>query len=74
MQKLSEANPPKLVTLETFSIMTQTPVRTLRDFIERRIIPFVKIRTWTRIPVKEALAALELYKTEAVSLTKGEKK
>jgi hypothetical protein len=50
--------------------MTQTPVRTLRDFIERKIIPYHKIRTWIRIPVKEALAALEAYKTEAVSLNK----
>jgi hypothetical protein len=72
MLKRNPNNPPKLVTLQTFSLMTQTPVRTLRDMIDRKIIPYHKIRTWIRIPVKEALEALNLYKTEAVKI--GEKK
>jgi hypothetical protein len=61
---------PELVTLQTFSLMTQTPVTTLRDFIDRKVIPYVKIRTYIRIPVKEAMEALNRFKTEAISLQK----
>jgi len=66
MQQMDKVNPPKLVTLQTFSMMTQTPVRTLRDMIERKVIPYHKIKTWIRIPVKEALEALDKFKTPAV--------
>lgn len=68
MHKLPIRSSVKLVTLRGFSLMTQTPVRTLRDMITRRVIPYVKIRQYIRIPVEEALEALNKYKTPAVNI------
>jgi hypothetical protein len=63
-----DPNVPKLVSLETFSKVTETPIRTVRDMMQRRVIPFVQIRKYIRIPVEEAMAALSQYKVESVSV------
>jgi hypothetical protein len=62
--------PPKaeLVTIQSFAVTVQTPVRTVRDLIYRRIIPVVKIRRWIRIPRQEALDALQKYKIRGVTV------
>lgn len=58
----------ELVTIQAFGEIIQTPVRTVRDLIDRRIIPVVKIRRWLRIPRQKALAALERYEIQEVKV------
>jgi hypothetical protein len=59
---------PRIVTLQTFAALTETAPRTVRDLIERKVIPVIKIRKWVRIPLEEALAALDNYKRPAISV------
>ncbi len=66
--QLSSSLKPELMTIKAFAVVIQTPVRTVRDLIYRRIIPVVKIRRWIRIPKQEALEALQKYKIRGVTV------
>jgi hypothetical protein len=58
----------EMVTIRTFGRIIQTPERTVRDLVARRIIPFVKIKRFIRIPLAAALDALKKYEHKAISI------
>ena len=66
--QLSSSLKPELMTIKAFAVVIQTPPRTVRDLIYRRIIPVVKVRRWIRIPKQQAIQALEKYKIREVTV------
>jgi hypothetical protein len=57
-----------MVTIRTFGRIIQSPERTVRDLISRRIIPIVRIKRFIRIPLVPALDALKKYEIKAISI------